>query len=526
MSHNTNISSFKHAAIYGVAGIIQKAVGFIMLPIYAKYLGTEGYGIVGMIDVVMSVLTIFIGFGISGGLMRFYFEKETEDEKKIIVSTALLLALIIILFISLPVFVLNKQIAYLAFGKKGLEYYITLSAFIFISETTSSNASAYIYIKKYSLLYSALALGRLLVGLLLNIYLIIILKLGVLGVLYSNLAAAIFNSIVTHAYAFRKVGFHYNHKDTLKILHFSVPLLPGYIALFIRNNSDRIILRSLLGLSQVGVYSMILKFASLISLLIISPFLQIWNVRRLEICEQNEGNIAISKMFTFHYSFMLFFGLLLSVEVPIILKILMPKEFWVPSYYVAFIVFAQILFGCYYHFNFGLVYAKRTFNISKIQFLVAVTSVIMNITLIHFSDLLGACIALAVTNLLYALLALKWSSKYYPVKYEWNKILPLTGSALFLLLAINYAFFNGYNINHFFYIDFYEFILKPFKLLQLNVLLNSKVIAYANNNKELINEGIIKGFLSLIFIYSLFICKILKWKQIKSYIFFQNIGTR
>ena len=526
MPRSAIISSFRHTAIYSLAGIIQKAVGFIMLPIYAKYLGAEGYGIVGMIDVVMSVLTIFIGFGISGGLMRFYFEKETEDEKKVIVSTALLLALIIILFISLPAFVLNKQLAYLAFGKRGLEFYIILSVLIFIAETTASNASAYIYIKKYSILYTVLSLARLLVGLTLNIYLIIVLKWGVLGVLYSNLVAATFNSIVTHAYAFKKVGFHYNHDDSMKILHFSVPLLPGYIALFLRNNSDRIILRSLLGLSQVGVYSMILKFSSLISLLVISPFLQIWNVKRLEICEQNEGQFAIARMFTFHYSFMLLFGLLLSVEVPVILKILTPKEFWIPSYYVTLVVYAQILFGCYYHFNFGLIYAKRTFNISKIQVLVAITSVILNMALIRFFELLGACIALEGSNFLFALLALKWSSKYYLVKYEWNKILQLTGSALFLLIVINYAFMNGYNDSHFFYIDFYEFILKPLKLLNLNVFLNSKIIIYANNNKELINEGVVKGLFSLIFISSLFFCRILKWEQIKYYILFQNSGTK
>ena len=37
-------STFKHALIYSSSNIIGKAVGFIMLPVYANFLRGEGYG--------------------------------------------------------------------------------------------------------------------------------------------------------------------------------------------------------------------------------------------------------------------------------------------------------------------------------------------------------------------------------------------------------------------------------------------------------------------------------------------------
>ena len=71
-------TTFKHAFIYSSASILGKAIGFVMLPVYAHYLRGEGYGIIGMIDVTLSVLTLLMGSGLTGALTRFYFDKKTD----------------------------------------------------------------------------------------------------------------------------------------------------------------------------------------------------------------------------------------------------------------------------------------------------------------------------------------------------------------------------------------------------------------------------------------------------------------
>ena len=97
MSSKDIKSTFKHAFIYSGASILGKAVGFIMLPVYAHFLRGEGYGIIGMIDVVLSVLTLLIGYGISGALLRYYFEKETVRQKNVLVSTTIILMFLLAL---------------------------------------------------------------------------------------------------------------------------------------------------------------------------------------------------------------------------------------------------------------------------------------------------------------------------------------------------------------------------------------------------------------------------------------------
>lgn len=123
MSEASHIrSTFKHALIYSGANILAKAIGFIMLPVYAFYLRGEGYGIIGMIDVILSILTYLIGYGVSGAMRRFYFQKPTENEKHAFVSTNIVLMFMLVLIISAPAVLFSEQIARLAFGRAGMGF--------------------------------------------------------------------------------------------------------------------------------------------------------------------------------------------------------------------------------------------------------------------------------------------------------------------------------------------------------------------------------------------------------------------
>lgn len=145
--------TFKHALIYSTAGLLGKAIGFIMLPVYAHYLRGEGYGTIGMIDVVLSVLTLLIGYGIQGAMTRFYYERETLEEHRQVVSSAIFVMLALTLSVSLPVVLFNKPVAYLAFGDSDKAIYITLAVFTFIADISSKNAETYILIKQQSIFF-------------------------------------------------------------------------------------------------------------------------------------------------------------------------------------------------------------------------------------------------------------------------------------------------------------------------------------------------------------------------------------
>ncbi len=493
-------STFKSAFIYSGASIMGKAVGFIMLPVYAHYLRGEGYGIISMIDVVLSMLGMLIGYGISGAMRRFYFQKETVLQKNVFISTNVSLMFLLVVVVTLPSLLFAEPIAALVFGKEGLGYYLVLGMFAFMADTTSRNAENYILIRQQAILFSLISLSRLVVGLSLNIYFIVILHMGVLGFLYSNLITAALFTVITHGYVFCLTGLHFDKSDAKDILRFSLPLLPGYIAMFFRLKTDRIVMMKYLGLAQLGAYEMVLKFVSLLVVLITDPFMKSWDVKRMEVCEREEGPGYMSKMFTYHMAISFFIGLILALETPLILKLLTPEEFWLGSEIVVLAVLSRLFMDSYYHFFFGLVYAKVTYKVSVIQFSTALFNVLLNILLIKYWGIIGAVLTSTVVNGLQAFLAYFIARKYYKIPFEWGKLASMSCIGLVMYLAINQVYLEGTGAGSWLIMVAEGPLTLLLCILHLDTFMDGKFAMYVTNHIPLMFESLIKLLSACLFI--------------------------
>ncbi len=485
-------STFKDALIYGLAGVLGKAAGFIMLPVYAHYLRGEGYGIISMIDVVLSALGVLIGYGISGAMRRFYFQKDSDDLKNIFISTNITLMIILVTCITLPALIFAEPIALLAFGKAGLGHYLVLGMITFIFSTSGVNAENYILIRQKSLLFSILSLAKLIIGLSLNIYYVVMLEKGVLGFLYSNLITGMLFAVITHAYVYYLVGFHFNALDAKEILRFSLPLVPGYTAMFFRVNTDRMVLRTYLGLTQLGAYEMILKFVTLLVVFITDPLSKSWDVKRMEVCDTQEGPVYMSRMFTYTMALSFFLGLILALEIPLVLRVLTPEEFWLGGGIVVLAIISRLFMDSYYHFFFGLLYAKLTYKVSIIQFSTAMLSVFLNLMLIRHYGILGAVFASSAVNGAQAVLGYFMARRYYLIPFEWGKLGTMFGLFLSLYLVINQITLEGTVLGTLLTGYAAEPLRSVFHVLHLDSFRDGKLVNHVIHNIPLMFEGMIK----------------------------------
>lgn len=485
-----------------------------MLPIFAHYLGTEGYGIFGMIDVITSILTVVVGYGLLGGMQRFYYERETEDEKNTLMSSAIIVTVFIVFIVCIPAIILKKQISFIAFGSEDLSYYVFLAVVSFFFEMTAMSASGYLLIKQKSMLFTLFSIKRFFLSFVLNIYFLIYLEMGVLGLLYSALISVIVYSALLHWYAIKFTGIKFSMSDARDIVKFNLPLIPGYAAGLVRNDADRVILRAFLGLSQLGTYNMLLKFSSLIALFIVQPFLRIWAVKRLEVCEEPDGPVLMARMFTFQFALMLFAALVIALEVPLILKIMTPEKFWVPGSFALLAALSKVLFGAYFHFNFGLIYEKITYKISMVQIAAAVFGVLLNIVFIKYFNIFGALVASNATILFQCVLVHQISKKYYAIPFEWFKVV-----GLFVMTSLLFLFINSLEISK--YMDYSTFVgivsefivdiivVFPFEITR-DSLSEQIVIAL-----PYVIEGVAKSIMSLSYLGVLMVCGLITFSQLR-----------
>lgn len=501
--------TLRHAVVYSSATILGKLVGFVMLPVYAHYLRGEGYGIIGMIDVVLSMLTVVVGYGISGAMGRFYFEKETEPERHQLVSTSIFLMFVLVVAVSSPLLVFPDTVGRLAFGHSGYGYYIVLAVVAFMGEMTAKNPEAYLLLEQKPFFYSIIALVKLVLSLFLNILFIVHMQLGVEGYLLASLICGILYSLFMHVWAFRRVGFGYNPVFAREIIRFCLPLVPGYVAMFLRGNVDRVLLRTFLGLTQLGAFEMLFKFATIIGVVVVEPFSKIWNVKRYEICDQPEGPETISRVFTLQMAIMLLAALILALEIPLLLRVLTPSEFWLSGEIALLAVLSRVLNAAYYHLFFGLIYAKKTFKISIIQGSSAAVSIGLNFLLISRYGILGAVIASCMVNLYQCLLAFVLAKGYYRIPFQWLKVVQMTAIAMVLFWLIDPFSVLKIGLGPWIEHGGAEFVTGLMHTLHLDAVKGGKLMSYVVNNIGIVIDGQVKIVLALMFVPVLFLLNIL-----------------
>ena len=64
----------KHYVIYAFGSMISQAVGFIMIPVYTRFITPAEYGIVGILNLITWIVSLVLGMNLVAGVTRFYFK--------------------------------------------------------------------------------------------------------------------------------------------------------------------------------------------------------------------------------------------------------------------------------------------------------------------------------------------------------------------------------------------------------------------------------------------------------------------
>ncbi|GAF69488.1 unnamed protein product, partial [marine sediment metagenome] len=78
---------FKHMSIYGLGGIMTKAISFFLLPIYTRVLVPADYGTLELVYMAGGIIAISYGLMISSGYVREYYVNKDEEHRQALLSS-------------------------------------------------------------------------------------------------------------------------------------------------------------------------------------------------------------------------------------------------------------------------------------------------------------------------------------------------------------------------------------------------------------------------------------------------------
>ncbi|MGN0730492.1 MAG: lipopolysaccharide biosynthesis protein [Treponema sp.] len=242
--------------VYGLGGVISNVIPFIMVPIVTRLMpGTEYFGLSDLSGTVISFASALAIIGMYDALFRMFFEKDDEEYKKSVCSTALFFSLVTSLFVFALMLCFRNEIAHLFFGNSEYVYLVYITAMATLVGATNGIISAPTRMQnKRKIFLVANTVSPILsycisIPLLLKGYYVIALPLA--GVVSGITMETAFWFLNWKWFSLRCFDFTLL-KQLLKI---AVPLFPNFLIYWIFNSSDRLMIANLLDVGQAGIYS-------------------------------------------------------------------------------------------------------------------------------------------------------------------------------------------------------------------------------------------------------------------------------
>ncbi len=421
----------KHSFIYGTGALLSKIVGFLLIPLYTRYLTTSDYGVLELLDLTSTIVSIFISMRIGSAVIRFYYDSIDELEQKKVVSTAYMAtfasALLVVLFSQ----ICSIRLSCLIFDTNVYDKYFKLVFMATALSLISSVPEAYLMARKQSIFYTIISLMTLSSYLILNIYFIVFLKMGILGILYSSVITKIFNSSVLSFYCITKNSLFFSFTKFKSMLKFSLPLIPANVGTFILNYADRFILQKLATTAEVGIYALGYKFGYMLPVLVMGPINMIWVPQMFELASKSDKK-TIEKMFTYIMLILIFCGLGLILFTKDAIRIMATPPFYPAYKVVSFVVLGYIFRGMASFFWDGIMIAKKTIYIGISVFVSALSNILLNILLIPQFRAMGAAYSTAISFFIMFVLIFYFCQRVYSIKCEWGRISKIAVVSLFI----------------------------------------------------------------------------------------------
>ena len=417
----------KQSLIYGFGHILTRLVTFFLLPLYTHMFTPEEYGVVSLAYAFMGFALILYRYGMDSALMKYAIQKEGQERGEYI-STIYGLQVISSVVFSCILFFSRNIIAEIVLGVDKPEWIALLSG-VLLLDALWNLPVLLLRTEEKPVSFIAFNLTNVLSTMGFNIFFVVILKMGILGVLFANLAASSIVFILSLPIIMKRVSFRTIQLVTFKIVFkFAIPFLPAGIFTMIMELANRYLLYWMAGTQEVGLYSAGYKLG-IFGLIVVMGFNMGWTPYFLKRGKEDGAREDFSQAATLFLGLLGFVTVAVSLWVPEIMRFpigsrtLIGEQFWSAEKVVSCILFSYFFFGTYVIQLPGVYMREMTNWIPVFRAIGASVNISLNILLIPKYGVIGSAWATVFAFMLMSLSVFIRCHKIYPVTYNWSALL-------------------------------------------------------------------------------------------------------
>ncbi|HET7454575.1 MAG TPA: lipopolysaccharide biosynthesis protein [Solirubrobacterales bacterium] len=412
-------------AAYTAASILSKVIAVALLPLYTRYLSPADYGAAEVLFAAVVTASIIVRFGLIEAILRFYY-KDDEDPAQVVAGSfaglfwlSTLGALVLLPFAGPLSEALLPEAEKLGASATDLVriaigglWVLTMWEFMLTLFRLEERARAYFLTTILNVLASIALTVVLVVGL----------EEGARGLLVGSYAAGAAFVLVLVALQWRRLSLRFDRGLMRRLFRFGVPTMPAEVSLYLLNFVDRLIIVRSLGLAEAGLYSLGVKFAQAVNVLV-RGFQLAWPPLAYSIREDGEARRVYATVVTLFVAGCAWVVAGMWLLSRWIVRALADPKFFDSYEVIGLISTAVTLYALYLVLVVILGRTGRTeFNFPA-AIGALVVNVVLNLLLVPPLGIVGAGLALVASYVVVLGLMYVFTQRLFPVPYEWGRLL-------------------------------------------------------------------------------------------------------
>jgi O-antigen/teichoic acid export membrane protein len=424
----------KHSAIYGLGGLVQRILAVLLLPVYTRYLTPADYGTVETLVALTTVLVITLRLGITNAFIRFFFDATDAAQRRLVLRTSFWFTMgAATLGLGLGL-LFSREIATLLFGSSN-DAELVAAAFVGLwAQMNYEQLTSLFRVEERSVAYVIASLVNVALTIAATLLLVIRFDAGPLGVIVGGFTGTLLVYAALIGYRREQLGLQLDRGLLREMNRFGVPLVPSALFLWVTNFSDRFFLLKLADAEEVGLYSIGVRIASAMAILL-TAFRTGWPPFAYSIEDDREAKRTYAYVLTYVVLVTTWVATGLGLLSPWLVDWIADPAFSSSSRVVAPLSFAVVAFAGYVVVVIGIGRVRRTQFNWVVTGAAAVVNVVLNFALIPPYGMMGAAVATIAAFVTMFVGMTWWAQRVYPVAYQWRRVLTAAGVGVLLVVA-------------------------------------------------------------------------------------------
>ncbi|HET7568190.1 MAG TPA: oligosaccharide flippase family protein [Gaiellaceae bacterium] len=424
----------RHSAIYGLGGLVSRILATLLLPLYTNYLTPREYGRVEIVTASTAVFAIVLQMGIATAFFRFYFDEKEPARKLTVVRTSFWFTMATSTFGLVLGLVFAAQFSHwLGLGHDPA--LVRAGAVGLWAQTNYNQLTALFRVEQRSAQYAVASVVNVLVTVTAMVVFVAAFHWGPIGLVVGNFTGTLVVYLALLGYRREQLGLEFDRALFRGMQKFGMPLVPSALALWAINWIDREFVVWYSGRAAVGIYSIAVKVASIITFVMVA-FRTAWPAFAYSIDDDAEARRTYSYVLTYLLAAVSWVALALGALAPWLVRLLTSK----PGYLraekgVALLAFAFALYAGYTVLAIGSGRARRTQLNWVVTGTGAAANIGLNFWLVPAYGFVGAAVSTAVAYTVLFVGMTLYAQSVYRVPYQWRRVVTAVAAGVGLTVA-------------------------------------------------------------------------------------------